>query len=949
MAKARVHELAKELGITSKEALAKLQGMGEFVKSPSSTVEPPVAKKLRQAFPDAKPAEAPASNSTPASRPGPQKSDGASTPAADSSAPAQSGSSAAPSPGSSAPRPGGIKPGPKPAPKPAAKAEPEAPQAAEKPAEKPAQQEPAAPEASKPAAKPATGSKPGGPRPGNNPYATSQGMGAERQAPRPGGTGGTGGPRPGPKPAGPRPGNNPFAPQQGMRTERGGGPRPRGGQGAPGGAPRPGAPRPAGGARPGAPAAGGAARPAAARPGGPKPSMMPSQTPAPAGGRPGAPAGGPPRGGRGGGPRRGGAAGAFGRGGSKAKARKSKRAKRQEMEQRQSREIGGVRVPKGDGSVTVRLRRGSSLGDFAEKINAEPAAMVTVLMKLGEMATANQSLDEETFHLLGEELGYPVQIVSPEDEDRELLETFDINIEDELAAEGSEELSARAAVVTVMGHVDHGKTRLLDSIRKANVTAGEAGGITQHIGAYQVHVDHEGVERGLTFIDTPGHEAFTAMRARGAKVTDIAVLVVAADDGVMPQTVEALNHAKAANVPVVVAVNKMDKEGASPDKVRGQLAEYGLVPEEYGGDTMFVNVSALNNLHIDELLEAVLLTADAALELTANPNKAARGVAIEANLDKGRGAVATVLVQSGTLRVGDNMVAGTAHGRVRAMFDEHGETVKEALPSRPVQVLGLSSVPRAGDTFLSTSDDRTARQIAEKREAVERNAQLAKRRKRISLEDFDQAVAEGKIDTLNLILKGDVSGAVEALEDALLKIDVGADVQLRVIHRGVGAITQNDVNLATVDNAVILGFNVRPAERVTDLADREGVDMRFYSVIYAAIDDIEAALKGMLKPEYEEAALGSAEVREVFRSSKFGSIAGSIVRSGLIRRNAKARLVRDGNVVADNLTIESLKRFKDDATEVRDGFECGIGLGSFNDIREGDSIETWEMREIPRS
>ncbi|GAA1157851.1 translation initiation factor IF-2 [Nesterenkonia sandarakina] len=949
MAKARVHELAKELGITSKEALATLQGMGEFVKSPSSTVEPPVAKKLRQAFPDAKPA-ADASASNGAARPAPKKSDGASAPAAERST--QSGSS------SSAPRPGGFKPGPRPGPKPAAKPEPEAPAAkapapkAEAPkAEAPQAEKPAAASdapAAKPGSKPAApGAKPGAPRPGNNPYAPSQGMGAERAAPRPGGTGG---PRPGPKPAGPRPGNNPFAPQQGMRTERGGGPRPRGGQGAPGGAPRPGAPRPAGaaGSRPGAPAAGGAARPAP-RPGGPKPSMMPSQTPAPAGGRPGAPAGGPPRGGRGGGPRRGGAAGAFGRGGSKAKARKSKRAKRQEMEQRQSREIGGVRVPKGDGSVTVRLRRGSSLGDFAEKINAEPAAMVTVLMKLGEMATANQSLDEETFHLLGEELGYPVQIVSPEDEDRELLETFDINIEDELAAEGSDELSARAAVVTVMGHVDHGKTRLLDSIRSAKVTEGEAGGITQHIGAYQVHVEHEGVERGLTFIDTPGHEAFTAMRARGAKVTDIAVLVVAADDGVMPQTIEALNHAKAADVPVVVAVNKMDKEGASPDKVRGQLAEYGLVPEEYGGDTMFVNVSALKHLNIDELLEAVLLTADAALELTANPNKAARGVAIEANLDKGRGAVATVLVQSGTLRVGDNMVAGTAHGRVRAMFDEHGETVKEALPSRPVQVLGLSSVPRAGDTFLSTSDDRTARQIAEKREAVERNAQLAKRRKRISLEDFDQAVAEGKIDTLNLILKGDVSGAVEALEDALLKIDVGDDVQLRVIHRGVGAITQNDVNLATVDNAVILGFNVRPAERVNDLAEREGVDMRFYSVIYAAIDDIEAALKGMLKPEYEEASLGTAEVREVFRSSKFGSIAGSIVRSGLIRRNAKARLVRDGNVVAENLTIESLKRFKDDATEVRDGFECGIGLGSFNDIREGDSIETWEMREIPRS
>jgi translation initiation factor IF-2 len=398
----------------------------------------------------------------------------------------------------------------------------------------------------------------------------------------------------------------------------------------------------------------------------------------------------------------------------------------------------------------------------------------------------------------------------------------------------------------------------------------------------------------------------------------------------------------------VVAVNKIDKEGANPDKVRGQLTEYGLVPEEYGGDTMFVDVSARQSLHIDDLISAVLLTADAALDLRANPNKDARGVAIEANLDRGRGAVATVLVQSGTLHVGDNMVAGTAHGRVRAMFDEDGEPVETATPSRPVQVLGLSSVPRAGDTFLVTEDERTARQIAEKREAAERNAQLAKRRKRISLEDFDKAVAEGKIDTLNLILKGDVSGAVEALEDSLLKIDVGEEVQLRVIHRGVGAITQNDVNLATVDNAIIIGFNVRPAERVAELADREGVDMRFYSVIYAAIEDIELALKGMLKPEYEEVQLGTAEVREIFRSSKFGNIAGSIVRSGLIRRNAKARLLRNGTVVAENLSIESLKRFKDDATEVREGFECGIGLGSFNDIQLEDVIETFEMREKPR-
>ncbi|EMY35180.1 translation initiation factor IF-2, partial [Arthrobacter crystallopoietes BAB-32] len=641
--------------------------------------------------------------------------------------------------------------------------------------------------------------------------------------------------------------------------------------------------------------------------------------------------------------------GAFGKGGAgRGKQRKSKRAKRQELEQMSAPSLGGVSVPRGDGNTVVRLRRGSSITDFADKIEANPAALVTVLFHLGEMATATQSLDEATFEVLGEELGYKIQVVSPEDEERELLDSFDIDLDAELEAEGDEDLEKRPAVVTVMGHVDHGKTRLLDAIRHSNVVEGEHGGITQHIGAYQIGFEHDDRQRRITFIDTPGHEAFTAMRARGAKVTDIAILVVAADDGVMPQTVEALNHAQAAEVPIVVAVNKIDKEGANPDKIRGQLTEYGLVPEEYGGDTMFVDVSARQNLNIDDLLSAVLLTADAALDLRANPNKDARGIAIEANLDKGRGAVATVLVQSGTLRVGDNIVAGTAHGRVRAMFDENGEQVDEATPSRPVQVLGLSTVPRAGDTFLVTDDERTARQIAEKREAADRNAALAKRRKRISLEDFDKAVAEGKVDTLNLILKGDVSGAVEALEDSLLKIDVGEEVQLRVIHRGVGAITQNDVNLATVDNAIIIGFNVRPAERVAELADREGVDMRFYSVIYAAIEDIEKALKGMLKPEFEEHQLGTAEIREVFRSSKWGNIAGSIVRSGIIRRNTKARLVRDGVVIGDNLNIDSLRRFKDDATEVREGFECGIGLGSFNDLKEGDIIETFEMREKPR-
>ncbi|WP_237235439.1 translation initiation factor IF-2, partial [Rothia nasisuis] len=707
------------------------------------------------------------------------------------------------------------------------------------------------------------------------------------------------------------------------------------------------------------PADGGAPRPAGGNR--PSPNMMPTKmsgnvgaSSGNSGGGPrrgsGGPGGGfnrgPGRGGAGGG--RGNAQGAFGRGGGKKKKGKTKSALRREEQLRQP-TIGGVAVPHGDGTTEVRMRRGASLMDFAEKIGANAAALVTVLIHLGEMATQTQSLDEETFELLGAELGYVVKIVSPEDEERELLESFDINLAAEAEAEDDEVLEIRPPVVTVMGHVDHGKTRLLDAIRNTNVIEGEAGGITQHIGAYQIHTEVEGEERYLTFIDTPGHEAFTAMRARGAKVTDIAILVVAADDGVMPQTVEALNHAQAANVPIVVAVNKIDKEGANPDKIRGQLTEYGLVPEEYGGDTMFVDVSARQGINIEELLAAVTLTADGALELKANPNKEARGVAIEANLDKGRGAVATVLVQSGTLHVGDAIVAGSAYGRVRAMFDENGNAVQEAGPSRPVQVLGLNTVPRAGDTFLSTEEERTARQIAEKREAADRNAQLAKRRKRVTLESFDAAVAEGKMDTLNLIIKGDVSGAVEALEESLMKIEAGGDeVQIRVIHRGVGAITQNDVNLATVDNAIIIGFNVRPAERVTEYADREGVEMKFYSVIYRAIEEVEAAVKGMLKPEYEEVELGSAEIREVFRSSKWGNIAGSIVKSGIIKRNSKARLVRDGAVVADSLTIESLRRFKDDATEVREGYECGIGLGSFNDIKEGDVIETWEMQEKPR-
>lgn len=938
MAKLRVHELAKELGITSKELMGHLKEAGEFVKSSSSSLEPPVVRQMREKFaaaPKTKKADAKPASKAP-------KPSAAKPAAKKAAAPAEATAEAAPkaaAPKADAPKPGAPKPAAaaKSAPKPRAKKPEGAPKpAGRKPAEagapKPAPRRSDAPRPARPG-----GPRPGGPRPGNNPYASSQGM------PRPGGSGG---PRPGtPRPGGsgnggPRPG----ATRQGGSGN--GGPRP--------GAPRPGGNRPNPGMMPGqanfarnaASGNGGAER--GGRGGGRgRGGARPGAGAGAGGGAPqnnGGGFGGPRGGGRGG---RGSTPGAFGRGGGRSqRGRKSKRAKRQEYEQQNAPVIGGVSIPRGNGAQ-IRIRQGASLADLAEKIDVNPAALVTVLFALGEMATATQSLDQDTFEALGAELGYDVKVVSPEDEDRELLESFDIDLEAE-ELDDAENMVPRPPVVTVMGHVDHGKTKLLDAIRHTDVVDTEHGGITQHIGAYQVTVKAEdGTARPITFIDTPGHEAFTAMRARGAQVTDIAILVVAADDGVMPQTVEAINHAQAAGVPIVVAVNKVDKDTANPEKIRSQLTEYGLVAEEYGGDVMFVNISAKQRQGIRELLEAVLLTADAALTLEANPNTDARGVAIEANLDKGRGAVATMLVQRGTLHVGDSLVVGSSYGRVRAMFDDAGNDVSEAGPSMPVAVLGLTSVPRAGDSFLVASDDRTARQIADKREAAERQALLAKRRKRVSLEDFDKVLAEGEVDTLNLVIKGDVSGAVEALEDSLLRIDVGDEVALRIIHRGVGAITQNDVNLATVDNAVIIGFNVRPAERVAEMADAEGVEIKYYNVIYSAIDDIEAALKGMLKPIYEEVQLGTAEIRQVFRSGKFGNIAGSIVRSGTIKRGTKARLVRDGVVVAENLEIASLRREKDDVTEVREGYECGITLGH-KDIAEGDIIETWEMREKAR-
>ena len=930
MPKARVYELAKELGVDSKTVLSKLEAMGEFVKSASSTVEPPVARKLRNAFASSgqgnasaskkpghtakKPAE-PASHSMP--KPAAPSAPKPAAPAAPKPRHAASKSDA-PKPGHRAPRPGesrqhGNRPNGN-APRPQGGDRRQSGRPTAVPGARP--QHGNAPQGGNNA----NGAKPHtpGPRPGNNPFSRKQGM----HTPTPGDI-----PRPHPMN---RPSVNNGEGRRGGRPGQGGGQR-GGFRGRPG----------QGGAKPGQwgqhrPGQGGGQRPAGGgnRFGGNGGGFQGGNS---------APSNGPARGGRG----RGGAAGAFGRqGGKSSKARKNRLAKRQEFQEMKAPVIGGVRIPTGNGQE-VRLRQGASLADLAEKINVNPAALVTVLFHLGEMATATQSLDEATFQILGEEIGWNIKIVSAEEEDKELLQQFDINLDEEELQE-DEDLKPRPPVVTVMGHVDHGKTRLLDTIRRTNVIEGEAGGITQRIGAYQVTVNLEGEPRKITFLDTPGHEAFTAMRARGAELTDVAILVVAADDGVMPQTVEAINHAQAAHVPIVVAVNKIDKPGANPDKVRGQLTEYGLVPEEYGGNTMFVDISAKQGTNVDKLLEAVLLTADAELDLRANPDMDARGATVEARLDKGRGAVATVLVQSGTLHIGDAIVAGTSYGRVRAMLDENGNHMQEAGPSTPVQVLGLTSVPTAGDLFLVASDDRTARQIAEKRQATERAAQLAKRRKVVSLESLKEQFAKSEVDMLNIVIKGDSSGSVEALEDSLMKIEVSDEVGIQVIHRGVGAITQNDVNLATVDKAVIIGFNVRPNRQVADLAEREGVEIKYYSIIYKAIEDIEASLKGMLKPEYEEVVTSHSEIREIFRSSKFGNIAGVMVQDGEVKRGTKCRILRNGIATVNDLEISSLRRFKDDVNSVKEGYEAGINLGTFNDIEIGDIIETFEMQEIER-
>ncbi|HWG75073.1 MAG TPA: translation initiation factor IF-2 [Acidimicrobiales bacterium] len=703
------------------------------------------------------------------------------------------------------------------------------------------------------------------------------------------------------------------------------------GQRPPAGASRPAAPasRPSGpGSRPGGgfsgPRTGGAG--GFSRPGGPAAGGTGF------GGRPGGPPG--AGGGRppfGGGPR-----------GNQGRRRRPGR-RRRNLEELEAQELttytpSNAPVPEGE----VIVERGSTAQELGPKLNRSGADVVRFLFQQGEMVTATQSLTDDMIELFAAELGAGIRLVDPGEEKEAELQAkyFDDEEEDEAL------LRPRPPVVTVMGHVDHGKTMLLDRIRQSNVVAGEAGGITQHIGAYQV--DYHG--RTVTFIDTPGHEAFTAMRARGAEVTDIVILVVAADDGVMPQTVEALNHAKAADVPIIVAINKIDRDDADPNRVMQQLADQGLVPESWSGDTIMVEISALQDFGIDDLLEQVLLVAELE-ELVANPEGRARGVVLEANLDAGRGPVATAIVQNGTLRVGDSVVAGAAWGKVKALIDDSGDNVKEAPPSTPVQVLGFDSVPAAGDDIRVTDKGRTARDIAEQREQRYRAANLGRSSSATGsgarLEDIFEQIQRGETATLNLVLKADVQGSLEAVTESLRKLERD-EVKLSFVHRAVGGITENDVTLAAASNATIIGFNVRPDRKARDLAEAQDVEIRTYEIIYKLIEEIESAMVGMLAPEYEEIITGEAEVREVFRVPRVGAVAGCHVRSGNITRGSKVRFLRDGVIIWKGV-ITSLRRFKDDVREVSAGFDCGIGLSNNQDLREGDIIETFDEREIPRS
>ena len=979
-----MYEIAKELGVPSKDLLAKLSSMGVEAKSHSSTVTQDVADKLRASAGGGRPAKAARQDQGDA-RPAQGRAKAA------SAQPAPSGQARAGQPAAGQAGPGSrCRPG-----RPGQPARPGPTRAARRRAAASGPARPASRAAG--AGQPRPVGRDGKPLPpGVRPLPPGRGRCRRVSVPCPrvrGPIGRDGKPLPpgvrplppgarplppgvrplppgarpigrdgkplppGARPVGPGgrplpPGARPAPPgagRPGMGQRQGppGAGRPGMGQGRPGG---PGQPGMRGGqpgqGRPGGPG-GGAGRPGGygGRPGGPGGAGRPG-----VGGRPGGPGGGGRPGGPGGGGRPGfggrpgGPGGGFGRpGGSRFGGGRGRPKKRRGGRRREEFEAMGAPTIEANPDISVeglvRVPRGVTVQDLADRLGQPAGDLIRVLMQMGEMLTATQSMSDEAVALLAEEIGARIEVVDPSEADA----LQEIEGWEDTEADRDEDLRPRPPVVTVMGHVDHGKTKLLDAIRNTDVVAREAGGITQHIGAYQVRAGADG--RLVTFIDTPGHEAFTAMRARGAAVTDVAVLVVAADDGVMPQTVEAINHAKAAGVPIVVAVNKVDKEDANPAKVRQQLTEYDLVAEEYGGKTQFVDVSAKTQQNLDTLVETILLVADVELNLKANPDRRAQGSVIEAHLDKGRGPVATILVRRGTLHVGDAVAAGTAFGRVRAMFDENGKEVTAAVPAQPVVVIGLSAPPSAGDEVRAVTDERIARGISQTREARQRQAAIATSRAP-RLEDLFARIREGQLQELPLIIKADVMGSVEAIDDALGRIEI-PEVRLRVLHKAAGAITEDDVTLAAVAGAIIIGFSVRPTPAARDLANREGVDIRLYSVIYQVVEDIEKALKGLLAPEYEERPLGTAEVRQTFRVPRIGVVAGSYVTSGEIARGAKARLVRDGVVVYDG-RIGSLRRFKDDARTVAAGYECGIGLDNFQDVKEGDQIEAYEMVEIPR-
>jgi len=973
--KVKITELAKELGMTNKEMVELSTSMGIDVKGTSSSIEDAQADRVRRKAErdglkrDKQPEEEKPAKKAPAKKAAAKKSgdDGDdAAPVKKAAAKKAPAKKAAAKKTDDAPAPVEVK-------TPAPVVETPAPVEVEAPApvvETPAAETPVVP----PTPAPGTGGgrviSSGGPGTGAIPRPSApQGMPPSRPTPpgmppagpRPGGAGAppagarplspSGRPIP-PPPAGGRPlspSGRPIPPPPGGRTAGGPGGAPAG----PGSRPGPGF-RPGPGSRPGPgfrPGPGGArpGGPGGPRPGGPGgPGGRPGFGPRPGGpGGPGGPRPGGPGAGGPGGPRPGGPGG--GPGGPGGRPNGQRRAPRKKSRARRRREFDELQpqftsytnsnapVPEG----TVIIERGSSAQDFAPKLNRTAADVVRFLLEHGEMVTATMSLGDEQMELFALEIGAEILLVDPgQQEEMELQALFDDSDDDDEALQQS-----RPPVITVMGHVDHGKTTLLDKIRSANVVAGEAGGITQHIGAYQVEKDG----KKITFIDTPGHAAFSKMRMRGAQVTDIVVLVVAADDGVMPQTIEAINHAKAADVPIVVAVNKIDKDNADPQRVLTQLTEYELVPEAWGGDTIVVEMSAQQNLGIDDLLEQLNVVAE--LEsLTANPEGRAKGIVLEANLDVGRGPVATVLVDKGTLKVGDPIVAGAAWGKVRALVNERGEQVKEAGPSTPVQVLGLSSVPQAGDEFRAAPDEKTARTVGESREhrmRVLNQRGDARVQRGVKLEDIFSQIQAGEVATLNLVIKADVHGSLEAVTESLRKLERD-EVKVAFVHRGVGGITENDITLAATTNATLIGFNVRPDRKSRELAESEHVEIRTYEIIYKLLEDMERAMLGLLAPEFEEVVTGEAEVREVFRAPKVGAIAGCLVQTGVITRGSKVRFLRDGTIIWKG-SIQSLRRFKDDVREVREGFECGIGLSDFQDLKSGDVIETYEEREVART